>query len=321
MTSILRRLLWTLLLALPLSVTWAQPYPDRPIRLVVPWPPGGSADALGRLAANALTAGLGKTVVVENVAGASGNIATQKFVREKPDGYTLILATSSTNAANPHLFSKLGFEPLADFEPVAMVGLSPSVLIVSSSAPYKTPKDIIDAARAAPGKLSFGSGGTGNSGHLSGELFKSIVRVDTQHVPYRGNAPAMVDLMGGQIDYMFDNGAVPAIQGGKVRGLAVASDQRLAVLPELPTFKELGWPAMQLSTWFGLAAPRGTPKAIVDRLNAVMVSAVQTPEVAKRLQDMGAQTLLLTPSAFHTFWKDEIERYREIVQMSGAKLD
>ncbi len=322
MNLLIAKLVAGVLLAGTVLASLAQPYPERPIRLIVPWPPGGSADAIGRLAGNALSAGLGKPVIVENMAGASGNVATQQFVRNaKPDGYTLILATSSTNAANPHLFAKLGFEPLSDFEPISLVALSPSILIVAAASPFKSPQDIVDAARAKPGKLSFGSGGTGNSGHLSGELFKSIMKIDAQHVPYRGNSPALVDLMGGQIDYMFDNGAVPNILGGKVRALAVASDQRLQVLPSVPTFKELGWPAMQLSTWFGLAAPKGTPKPIVDKLNAVMNSALQSPELTKRLQDMGAEVRPLSAAAYAAFWKDEIDRYRDVVRISGAKLE
>lgn len=306
--------------ALPLTAT-AQVFPDKPLRLVVTWPPGGSADTIGRIVATALTAEVGKTVFVDNVAGASGNIGTQKFVQSPPDGYTLLLATSTTNAANPHLFSKLGFQPIDDFVPVAPVALSPSILIVSAGSPYRTPQDVIDAARAKPDKLSYGSGGNGNSGHLSGELFKSITKVDVQHVPYKGNAPALIDLLGGQIDYMFDNGAVSQIQGGKVRGLAVAAEQRLTVLPDIPTFRELGWPGMQLSTWFGLATPKGTPPALVEQINNATITALRKPEVAKRLQEMGAEVMNATPAEFTAFWKQELERYRHLVKLSGARMD
>ena len=189
------------------------------------------------------------------------------------------------------------------------------------TSPYKSPKDIVDAAKAKPGKLSYGSGGNGNSGHLSGELFKSITKIDVQHVPYKGNAPASSDLIGGQIDYMFDNGAVSQIQGGKVRGLAVAAEQRLAALPDIPTFKELGWPGMQLSTWFGLAAPKGTPTTVVEKINSAMTTALQKPDVAKRLQELGAEVMTATPAAFAGFWKEEIERYRGLVKLSGAKIE
>ena len=290
----------------------AQAYPDKPIKLVVTWPPGGSADAIGRLVANALTTGLGQTVYVENAAGASGNIGTQQFARSQPDGFTLLLATSTT---------KIGFHPIDDFVPISLVALSPSILIVSAKSPYKSPQDIVAAAKAKPGKLTFGSGGNGNSGHLSAELFKSVVKIDAQHVPYKGNSPAMVDLMGGQIDFMFDNGAVPMIQGGKVRGLAVAAERRLAAVPDIPTFAELGWPGVQLSTWFGLAAPKGTPAAVVEKVNSAITAALQKPDVAKRLQDMGAEVKTSTPAAFAAFWKAEIERYRALVKLSGAKIE
>jgi tripartite-type tricarboxylate transporter receptor subunit TctC len=299
----------------------AQTYPEKPIKLVVTWPPGGSADAIGRLVANALSTGLGQPVYVENVAGASGNIGTQQFVRSQPDGYTLLLATSTTNAASPALFTKVGFHPIDDFVPISLVALSPSILIVSGKSPFKSAQDVVAAAKAKPGKLSYGSGGNGNSGHLSGELFKSVVKIDAQHVPYKGNSPAMVDLIGGQIDFMFDNGAVSWIQGGKVRGLAVAAERRLAALPDIPTFAELGWPDVQLNTWFGLAAPKGTPAAIVEKVSSTITAALQKPDVAKRLQDMGAEVKTSSPAAFATFWKAEIDRYRGLVKLSGAKIE
>ncbi|ROZ78051.1 tripartite tricarboxylate transporter substrate binding protein [Ramlibacter sp. WS9] len=322
MTSVVWKtlgLLFALTLA-PLPAL-AQAYPAKPIKLVVTWPPGGSADAIGRLVAGALAVELGQSVFVENAAGASGNIGTQQFVRSQPDGYTLLLATSTTNAASPALFTKIGFHPITDFVPVAPIALSPSILIVPAASPYKSPKDIVAAAKANPGKLAYGSGGNGNSGHLSAELFKSVAKVDAQHVPYKGNAPAMVDLIGGQIDFMFDNGAVAMIQGGKVRGLAVASERRLAAVPDIPTFAELGWPGVQLSTWFGMAAPKGTPAAVVERLNNAMTAALQKPEIAKRLQDMGAEPKTSTPAAFASFWTSELDRYRDLVKLSGAKIE
>ena len=312
-----------LLFALAVSPlpAFAQAYPDKAIKLVVTWPPGGSADAIGRLVAGALTTSLGQTVYVENAAGASGNIGTAQFVRSPPDGYTLLLATSTTNSASPALFTKIGFHPLDDFVPISPVALSPSILIVSAASPYKSPKDIVDAAKAKPGTLTFGSGGNGNSGHLSAELFKSVVKIDAQHVPYKGNSPAMVDLMGGQINFMFDNGAVPYSQGGKVRGLAVAAEKRLTAVPDIPTFAELGWPGVHLSTWFGLAAPKGTPPAVVEKLNKAMTAALQKPEIIKRLQDMGAEPKTSTPAAFAAFWKSELDRYRDLVKLSGAKIE
>lgn len=308
-------------LAIAPLVSHAQGFPEKSIRLVVPWPAGGSADAIGRIIASALSTSLGKSVYVENLAGASGNIGTQQFVRSQPDGHTLLLATSTTNASNPNLFTKLGFDPINDFVPVAPVALAPSILIVSGNSPYKSPKELVDAAKTKSGGLSYGSGGNGNSGHLSGELFKSITKIDAQHVPYKGNAPAMIDLMGGQIDYMFDNGAISHIKSGKVRGLAVAAEQRLAAVPDVPTFKELGMAGMQLNTWFGIAAPKGTPAPIVEKINAAVNAALESPDVAKRLNDMGAQVQKGTAASFSAFWKEEIEHYRHLVKLSGAKIE
>ena len=306
--------------ALPTSAV-AQTYPDKPIKLLVTWPPGGSADAIGRLVAAALTTSLGQSVYVENAAGASGNIGTQQFVRAPADGYTLLLATSTTNSAGPALFTKQGFQPVDDFVPVTPITLSPSILIVAAGSPYKTPKDVIAAAKAAPGKLTFGSGGNGNSGHLSAELFKSVAKIDAQHVPYKGNSPAMIDLIGGRLDFMFDNGAVPQIHGGKVRGLAVASDKRLTAVPDIPTFAELGMPGVNLSTWFGLAVPKGTPAPVVDKLNKAMTAALQKPDIVKRLHEMGSEPKTSTPAEFAVFWKQEIDRYRDLVKLSGAKVE
>lgn len=201
------------------------------------------------------------------------------------------------------------------------VALAPSVLIVSSSSSYKAPSDVVDASRKRPGTLSYGSGGNGNSGHLSGELFKSIARIDVQHVPYKGNSPAIVDMMGGQIDYMFDNGAIAHIKGGKVRALAVANDKRLQAIPDVPTFKELGYQGMQLNTWFGIAAPKGTPAPVVDRINAAMNAALKSPDTSKRLADMGAEVQGGTAEAFAIFWKQEIDRYAALIKLSGARIE
>ena len=296
-------------------------YPDKPIKLVVTWPPGGSADAVGRQLAVALGAGLGQTVYVENLAGASGNIGNGSFVRSPADGYTLLLATSTTNSAGPNLFVKLPFHPVDDFAPIALAALAPSVLVVRANAPYKTIKEIVDAAKAKPGKLSYGSGGSGNSGHLSAALFTTTMGIDVMHVPYKGNSPATVDLLGGQTDFMFDNNAVAMIKGGKVRALASTGDQRTPALPDVPTFKELGYPAIYLSTWYGLAAPKGTPQAVIDAVHAALLDGLKKTDAGKRLEELGFEIKTLPPAAFGSFWKKEIDRYRELVKISGAKVE
>ena len=307
-------------LVLPTAV-YAQSYPDKSIRLVVPWPAGGAADAVGRAVGAALTNELGKTVFIENVAGAGGNIGTQQFIRSAPDGYTLLLATSSTNSANPYLYKKTGFEPVKDFTPVASIGIIPSVLVVAAGSPFKSPKDVVTAARAAPGKLSYGSGGVGASAHLAGELFKSIAKLNVTHVPYKGSGPALTDVMGGQLDLMFDTGAFQHIKGGKIRALAVAADERQPLLPEVPTFEELGIKGMVMNAWYGLAAPANTPKAVVDKLNAAVNKALKSGELAKRLADIGAETHAGTPEEFSKFWRAELVRYEGLVKLTGATLD
>ncbi len=299
----------------------AQAYPDKSVRLIVPWPAGGGADAVGRAVANALTQGLGKTVYVENVAGAGGNIGTQQFVRAAPDGYTLLLATSSTNAANPHLYKKTGFDAIKDFAPIASVALIPSVLVVPAASPFKSPKDVIAAAKAGPGKLSYGSGGIGASAHLAGELFKSVAKVDITHVPYKGSGPALTDVMGGQLDLMFDTGAFSHIKGGKIRALAVAADKRQPLLPDVPTFEELGIKGMVMNAWYGVAAPAGTPPAVIGKVNAAVNQALASGDLAKRLADIGAEVRSGSAEDFSKFWRAEVDRYTGLVKLTGATLD
>lgn len=324
MKSMNRRKLGLLMAAaclVPLSTAHAQAYPEKPIRLVVPWPAGGGADAVGRAVAQALTLELGKSVFVENIAGAGGNIGTQQFVRSAPDGYTLLLATSSTNVANPYLYKKVGFDPIKDFTPVASVAMLSSVLVVPTSSPFKSPKDIIAAAQAAPGTLLYGSGGVGASAHLAGELFNSVSKIDITHVPYKGSGPALTDVMGGQINMMFDTGAFPHIKGGKIRALAVAAEKRHPLIPDVPTFEELGIKGMIMNAWYGVAAPAGTPAAVVAKVNQAVEHALKSGELSKRLKDIGAEVRGGSPEAFATFWRSELVRYEGLVKLTGASLD
>jgi tripartite-type tricarboxylate transporter receptor subunit TctC len=303
------------------TAAFAQDYPQKPIRLIVPWPAGGATDAVGRALAEALRVQLGQTIIVDNIAGAGGNIGTQQFVRQPPDGYTLLLATSSTNSANPYLYKKTGFDPLKDFTPVASLAVIPSVMIVAAASPYKTPADIVKAAKARPGKLSYGSGGVGNSAHLAGELFKSIAGIDVVHVPYKGSAPALTDVMAGQLDYMLDTGAYGHIKGGKIRAIAVASARRHPALASVPTFEELGIKGMTMNAWYGLAAPAGTPPAVVNRLNSAVQAAFKAGELSKRLTDIGAEVRPGDAAGFAAFWKSELDRYAGLVKLTGATLD
>jgi tripartite-type tricarboxylate transporter receptor subunit TctC len=322
MPHLTRRCLAILLTAACIApAAYAQSYPEKSIRLVVPWPAGGGADAVGRAVAHALTTELGKTVYVENVAGAGGNIGTQQFIRSAPDGYTLLLATSSTNAANPYLYKKTGFDPIKDFTPVASVALIPSVLVVPAESKFKSPQEIVAAAKAAPGKLSYGSGGVGASAHLAGELFKSVAKVNITHVPYKGSGPALTDVMGGQLDLMFDTGAFSHIKGGKIRALAVAADKRQPMIPDVPTFDELGIKGMVMNAWYGVAAPAGTPAPIVAKVNEAVNKALKSGDLAKRLADIGAEVRSGSAEDFSKFWRSELARYEGLVKLTGATLD
>jgi len=297
-----------------------QGYPNKPIRLIVPWPPGGGVDTAARLISAPLAERLGQPIVVENKPGVAGNLGTAQFTKEAADGYTILMGSLSPNAVNPHLYSKLGFDPIKDFEFVALAYIVPSFLVVPTASPAKTPAELVAIAKASPGKLNFGSGGVGSSQHLFGVMFNTATKIDSVHVSYKGTAPAEAALVAGEIDYMVDPPTcLPFVNAGRLRALAVAAPQRSKALPDVPTLDELGIPGVHTSTFYGFMAPAGTPKAIVDRLNKEINAVLQSPYIQARIAKNAAETYNWSPEEYKKFVLGEIERYREVVKQSGAK--
>jgi tripartite-type tricarboxylate transporter receptor subunit TctC len=308
---------WLLATFAIVSASALAAYPERPIRLLVPWPPGGATDQVARILAVELSKAVGVTVFVENKGGAGGNIGTASFVHDKPDGYSIIMVTSSTNAAGPWLYKDQGFDPAKDFTPVVLVCEIPNVMVVPAKSPWHTLGDIVAAAKAAPGKYTYGSAGIGGSQHLAGAQFKTAANIDILHVPYKGSGPAAQDLIAGHLDMMIDTGSLGHIRGGTLRAIAVASKARIPALPDVPTFAEAGVP-MVASAWYGVMLPAGAPPEITQRLNREINAILARPDMRERLQAIGAEVDGGSADEFKSFAISEITRYRDIVQMSGA---
>jgi len=301
----------------------AQTYPSKPIRLICPFPPGGAVDIASRALAHELTQSLGQPVTVDNRPGAGGNIGAEITAKSAPDGYTLLMTTSGIMAINPALYSKVPFDALKDFTPVSLVVSLNNVLVVNPGLPYKSVKDVIAAAKANPGKLTYASSGNGTSIHLSGELFKSMTGVDMLHIPYKGSAPAVTDLLAGQVNMMFDNipSSLPHIRAGKLRALAVTGAKRSPLLPDVPTIAEAGVPGYESYVWFGVVAPAGTPGSIVQRLNAAIAKAAAAPAFHSRLVEQGYDIVTSTPEQMTDSTRNEMVKWGKIVKASGAKVD
>jgi len=301
----------------------AQTFPAKPVKLVVPFPPGGPLDAVGRAIADKLSQMWNQPVVVDNKPGAGGNIGADFVAKSPPDGYTVVMGALSTHAVNPSLYPALPYDAVKDFAPITLVAVTPNVLVVNPSLPVDSVKELIAYAKANPGKLSFGSGSTGSAGHLAGELFKVDTGVDMVHVPYKGGAPAMQALLAGDTQLMFDNlaNSMPQVKAGKLRALAVTTSQRSKLVPELPTMAEAGVPGFDISTWFGLLAPAGTPAAVIAKWNADVTRILEAPEMRERLAAQGAEAVPTTPPQFGAFIAAELAKYARIVKASGAKVD
>lgn len=297
-------------------------YPNKPIKLVVGYAAGGATDVIARLVGQKLGESLGQTVVIDNRAGANSNVGAEAVAHSPADGYTLYVYTIA-NTINATLYPKLGYDPEKDFEPIGLIAKVPNILVVNKDVPVKTLAEYVAYTKAQPQGVTFASSGSGSSIHLSGEMFKMVTKLNMLHVPYRGSAPAVSDLLGGQVQSMFDNApsAMPHIQSGRLRPIAITSPQRSPLLPDVPTFIESGYADFDVQSWFGLAAPAGTPAAIVTKLNAELAKVLALPEVKKRLAEMGATPAGGTPADMRKFAAAEIKRWNAVVKASGAKAD
>lgn len=298
-------------------------WPEDTIRLVIPFPAGGTTDIVGRIVGAELSEALGVSVIADNRAGAGGNIGADIVAEAKPNGYTMLVCTVGTHGINTSLYSKMPYDAVKDFAPVTLLATVPNVVVVHPTVPAKTLQELIELLKAEPGKLNYASSGNGTSIHLSAELFKTMTGTKMAHIPYKGSAPAIADLLGGQVQLMFDNlpSALPHIQSGKLRALAVTSANRFVTLPDLPTVAEAGVPGYAASSWFGLVAPAGTPPEIVDKTYQAVAAALKKPEVRDKMLAQGAEPAPMPPAEFAKFIQTEIDKWAKVVKDSGAKVD
>ena len=308
------------LAALPAA---AQNFPTKPLRLIVPFTPAGAVDIASRAIANEMQKGLGQTVTIENRPGAGGNLGAEAAAKAAPDGYTLLMSTSGIQAINPALYAKMPLDPNKELIPVAPIVSLSNVLVLHPSVPATSVKEVIAMAKAQPGKIPYASSGNGTSIHMSGAMFTQLTGTDMIHIPYKGSAPAVIDLLAGQVSMMFDNipSALPHIKAGKLRALATTGAKRDPALPDLPTLAEAGVPGYESGVWFGLMVPTGTPRDVIARLNAEAVKGAKSPEFVKRMNDLGYNIIPGTPEHMTAMIKAEIARWTPIVKASGAKVD
>jgi tripartite-type tricarboxylate transporter receptor subunit TctC len=308
---------------LSLAAWGADTYPSKPVRMIVAFAPGGATDILARLLANELSKSLGQSFVVENKSGGGGNIGTEAVVRAEPDGYTLHFGAAGNITINPSLFTNMTFDPAVDLAPVAPMASTMNLLVVHPSVKANTVKELIALAKASPGKMTFASSGNGGTIHLSGELFKMMAEVDILHVPYRGSSPAMIDMVGGRTNMMFDNlpSALPHVQAGKLRALAVTGRERSRALPDVPTIAEAGLPGYEATTWFGVFAPARTPQPIIDRLSKAINEALNRPAVVEEIRKMGGEPMHMSQAEFRQLIATDTEKWRKVVTTANVKVD
>ncbi len=298
-------------------------YPGKPIKLIVPFPPAGGTDTLSRAIAQSITNDTKWTIVVENRPGAGGNIGLDAAAKSPPDGYTIAMGQTANLAVNPALYSSMPFDPLKDFAPIALLSSQPLIVVVSATSPYKSLKDLVDAAKKNPGKMNMASAGNGTIGHIGGEIFQRRAGIKMTHVPYKGAGPAVADLIGGSVDTIFGNtqSVGGLIAGGRLRPLSVTAPKRLAAFPDVPTVAESGYPGFEAATWSGLVAPSGTPKAIIDKLNAAANKALGSTQMKAKLAEDGSTPLGGTPQEFAAYIRSEHAKWGAAVRDAGIKLD
>jgi tripartite-type tricarboxylate transporter receptor subunit TctC len=317
----MRILLASFILAFSSAVAAQSDYPNRPVRLIVTVPPGGAADFIARLVGGKISESLGQPVLVENRGGAGGTIAADAVAKAAPDGYTLLQNSITTHGVGPHLYAKLPYDPVKDFAPVSGLAVLPLIMAINADLPFKNINELIAQSKTTP--LNFASSGNGGAPHMAAELFKSVTGAPLTHVPYKGSGPAVADLVGGRVQIMFD--AAPSliahIRSGRLRVLGAASAERNRLLPEVPTFGELGYPKVAVSLWYGLLAPAGTPKPVVEKLNREAARALTSPDVRDKLQAQGAEPMPGTPEAFASFMQEEMAKWAPVVKQAGVKLD
>lgn len=307
---------------LPLASLQAQDYPNRPVRIVVPYAPGGSVDAIARTLAQELVQRLGQPVVVENRTGAGSNVGSTFVAKSPPDGYTLLL-TSPGNAINPTLFKQMPYDIKTELTQVAVVGRAPGILLVNPAFPANSVKELVEMAKKAPGTLNFGSGGPGSSEHLAGEMFKATAGINITHIPYKGGSSVINDILAGHVQIFFTNQAnvIGQIKANTIKVLGVAARERSTLLPNVPTFAEQGYPEQQVSVWWGIAAPANTPVAVLERLNKEILAAGASSSMRQRLSEMGAESLTMTRAQANAFVDDEIVRWGKAVKSSNAQVN
>lgn len=317
----MRALLATLSVAFALHAYGQDAWPTRPVRMILPFPPGGGTDILGRLIAERLSAGIGQPVVTENRGGAGGNVGAEAAARSAPDGYTIVLVAPSL-AISPTLYSKINYDPVKDFAPISLVATVPNVMVTQPSLPGQL-QEFIAFVKAKPGALNFGSGGAGTSNHLAGELFNLVTGTKLVHVPYKGVNLAMQDVLTGNVHLVFIGipAAAPHIKAGKLRALAIVAPQRSSALPDVPTVAEAGLKDFEVTTWYGILAPAGTPQSVVKRLNAELVKVMHAPEMKEKLTATGTEPLTSTPEEFAAYVKREIAKWGDVIRKAGVKAD